>query len=360
MLLLKKYWFLITLAALALVTVIINQFPVFIEKYYATGLFLYISRTSRFLLGWIPFSIGDVMYVCALIWIIVRVVNFFKRWKRNQLNRRMLYYYGRRILQTALLIYIAFNWLWGFNYNRLGSAYQMNLRFERYSNAQLERLTDSILSKLNSVAGDTVVARPGNSARQIATLSLAAYNTAELTYPFLHHQNLSVKPGLFYGAGNYIGFLGYINPFTAEAQLNTTIPQILLPYVCCHEMAHQLGYASESEANFVGYLACCQSKVPAFRYSVYLDLFSYVISDLYHRDSVAARLRLQALTQPIKDDRKMVRSFFISRKNPFSPVIDWLYDRYLKMNSQPKGKDSYNEVVGWLVAYATRYGWDKI
>jgi hypothetical protein len=32
------------------------------------------------------------------------------------------------------------------------------------------------------------------------------------------------------------------------------------------------------------------------------------------------------------------------------------YDSYLKMNNQPKGKATYNEVVAWLIAYMKKYG----
>ncbi|MES2773211.1 MAG: DUF3810 domain-containing protein [Bacteroidota bacterium] len=356
----KKYWFLITLIIVAFITVLINQFPRFIEQYYSTGLYPYISRASRFLLGWIPFSVGDLLYGAAIIWIIIRVVNFIKRWRKKQLNRRIVLYYGRRVVQTALLIYISFNWLWGFNYNRLGSAYQMQLKFERYSNDELIRLTDSIVSRLNIVMQEPSAAMVFGHSKELASLSAQAFKNTIGSFPFVAYKNASVKPGMLYQLGNYIGFLGYLNPFTGEAQLNTTIPAILLPYVCCHEMAHQLGYASESEANFIGYLACKESSEAAFRYSVYFDLFSYTIGDLYYRDSTAAKDRMKSLPQKVKEDRKQVRAFFTRKKNPFSPAIDWVYDKYLKLNSQPKGKESYNEVVGWLIAYAKRYGWDRI
>jgi hypothetical protein len=73
--------------------------------------------------------------------------------------------------------------------------------------------------------------------------------------------------------GNYVGFTGYYNPFTGEAQVNTTVPKFLQPFTASHEVAHQLGYAKEMEANFVGYLAASHSTDTLFRYSVYLDLF---------------------------------------------------------------------------------------
>jgi len=40
--------------------------------------------------------------------------------------------------------------------------------------------------------------------------------------------------------------------------------------IVCHELAHQVGIASESEANFMGYLATTNSDNVYFNYSGYL------------------------------------------------------------------------------------------
>ncbi len=64
--------------------------------------------------------------------------------------------------------------------------------------------------------------------------------------------------------GNYLGFTGYYNPFTGEAQVNTTVPLFVQPFTTCHEIGHQLGYAKENEANFAGYLAAKSSPDAGF------------------------------------------------------------------------------------------------
>jgi len=63
-----------------------------------------------------------------------------------------------------------------------------------------------------------------------------------------------VKATLFNLLADYVGFTGYFNPFTAEGQVRTDMPGLELPFVACHETAHMLGFASESEANLIGYL----------------------------------------------------------------------------------------------------------
>ena len=48
--------------------------------------------------------------------------------------------------------------------------------------------------------------------------------------------------------GNYVGFQGYYNPFTTEAQYNAELPNTYIPFTLSHESAHQLGFAREQEA----------------------------------------------------------------------------------------------------------------
>lgn len=348
----------VILTLLAVVTFCINQFPLLIEKYYSQGLYVYLSLFLRFLLGWIPFSVGDIAYATAIIWVIKKIVDFISKWRRGQLYNAK--HYLSKVYRIILFTYIIFNWLWGFNYSRLGSVYQMNLNFKHYTTNELSRLTDTLLCKIRTIVNDSSIEKVSNDPYLLASESQEAYKTASDKFAFLNYNKVSVKPQILYKYGTYIGFLGYLNPFTLEAQLNTEIPKVLLPYVTCHEIAHQLGYASESEANFVGYIACRESKSAAFKYSVYLDLFSYAVRNLYQRDSILAINKLKLLPEKAKIDRKKIKFFFNKYQNPFTPLLDWVYDKYLKANHQPKGRESYDEVVGWLIAYANRYGWENI
>lgn len=356
----RRYTLLIVLLLLGFITFVLNHFPLLIEKYYSTGIYPYISWAERILFGWIPFSVGDLLYGSALIWAIWHLVKFIKLWRSRSLTRLSFLRFGKRLLQIILVIYISFNWLWGFNYSRLGSAYQMQLQFEKYSTEELERLADTLTTRMLPHLNDSAAFLPFDKLSPLTKECELAYGNAAKDFPFLKYRVASVKPHTLYSIGNYIGFLGYLNPFTAEAQMNTTVPVVLKPAVLCHEMGHQLGYASESEANFIAFITCKKSNNPAFLYSIYYDMYSYAISDLYIRDSLQARQRLDSLPPKIKRDRLAVRQFFRKYKNPVSPFIDWFYDKYLKLNSQPKGRESYNEVVGWMIAYAKRYGWEKL
>ena len=81
-----------------------------------------------------------------------------------------------------------------------------------------------------------------------------------------------------------------------------------------HEWAHLSGYAPESDASFVGYLAALRAG-PAAEYSAWLDLVSEAANQLQpvtqrlvleqleagpRRDQDAIRERLKALVQPVE------------------------------------------------------------
>jgi hypothetical protein len=205
---------------------------------------------------------------------------------------------------------------------------------------------------------------PNMSFSEIKQKAYSCYWKLSKDQPYLSYHNQSVKPSLFSGAGDYFGFTGYFNPFSGEAQLRSDIPTILMPYIACHEMAHQLGYGSESEANFVGYLAASQSNDVYFKYSLYLELFTYAQSEeilWYGRekdykafDSIIQynRTKLDTL---VKKDRKEIRAFFQRRQKKLAPTFTSLYDQYLKLNKQKAGVKSYDEVIGWLIAYRKKY-----
>ena len=77
-----------------------------------------------------------------------------------------------------------------------------------------------------------------------------------------------------------MGYSGYINPFTNEAQINAKMVGYSTPITVCHEIAHQMGYAAETEANYLGYLAAKNSNNQYFRYSASLFSLRYLLGEV--------------------------------------------------------------------------------
>ncbi len=328
-----------------------------VEHYYSTGIYPYLSIGLRILLSWLPVSLGDVLYGLAFAWLVWKLVVFINALVKKKVTKEGVV----RVLKSGaiklLLIYILFNILWGINYNRKGIASQLGLAMKSYSVDDVKALNTLLVKKVND-SKKALMKKPAKplSSREIFGRANIAYETVNNKYPFFNYYRSNVKTSLWGWLGNYLGFLGYYNPFTGEAQVNTTVPKFSQPYTTCHEIAHQLGYAKENEANFVGYLAASSSADTMFHYSVYLDLFLYAERNLYKADTTAAKFFVTQLLPEVKDDIKEWQKFHNRHKNPAEPVIRWLYGVYLESNQQPSGVLSYDEVTGFMISYYKKYG----
>ncbi len=332
-----------------------NKF--WVEHYYSNGFFVWFSKILRISLGSIPFSIGDILYGLAFLWL---VWMFFK-WVRNIIKKKGS---GKTIKSRIVsffifctIVYLVFNIFWGVNYNRKGIAFQMQLDIKKYDSADLKTLNGILLDKINStkqVVEQNKISYSDND--KLFSIAIDAYKNAAVLHPFLKYENPSIKSSQWGWLGNYLGFTGYYNPFTGEAQVNTTVPKTLLPFVCCHEIAHQIGYAKEREANFVGFLVANASNDTLLKYSAYLDLFLYANRNLYLYDSTSAKLYRDQLSPLVKKDIIELVKFNKSHQNIIEPVITKLYNFFLINNQQPQGMMSYDEVTGFIIAYYKKYG----
>jgi hypothetical protein len=348
------YW--TCLAAIAIGIKIFSLYPAAVEEYYSQGMYPVISGAQRILLGWLPFSLGDLLYGTVVVYFIIVLLRFIRAIIKKRISRVSFLAVIGRIAKVFLWVYIVFNISWGLNYNRLGIGHQLDLQPSTYSVMELQAVLNIAIDKLHSTADSALALRNSYyKQRYLFNQGKAAYEAVNENIPFLQYAHPSVKPSIFSYLGDYLGYTGYYNPFTGEAQVNTTVPIFVQPFTCTHEIGHQLGYAKEMEANFAGYLAASHSNDAAMQYSVYFDIYIYAIRNLYIRDSTMAKSYAARLPDLTKQDVKELRSFFKKYENPFEPVIRKLYGQYLKANEQPQGIISYDEVLGWVIAYYRKF-----
>lgn len=355
---LAKIW--VKVAILLIVATLVkcvSFFSEWIEANYSTGFYPKLAALTRLALGWLPFSLGDLLYAFAAVWLLIWFIKLAIAIIKKRVTRYSFLAGTGRLLNTILSIYIWFNIFWGLNYDRLGIAYQLQLDPDNYTTEDIRAVTDTLLSRVNNARialHDTIVNYP--SYTQIFQQTEQAYQIAQTKLQFLTYKNPCIKRSLYGSLGNYLGFLGYYNPFTGEAQVNVTPPAFELPFVACHEVAHQLGYGSESEANFVGYLTATASVNKQFIYSAYFEMFNYANGELFERDSVAARANYHKLDTLVRKDVVTYSNFLKAHRNPIKPYITAFYSQYLKINNQPKGIETYSDVIAWLIAYQKKYG----
>ena len=355
----KVIW--IYLIVLAVGIKIVSYFPRGVERWYSNGLYPQISRVQRVLFGWVPFSVGDILYLGAGIWILYGLIGFIRRLIRREADKAWLLLCFRRVVFVWLLVYVLFNGLWGLNYNRLDIGGQLQLDVRPYSTAELTRLLQGVSDHLSAM--DSVRLTDRDRLRHHSVLfdkAIDAYRLRGYENPLFSYTYPSIKPSLFSYLGDYLGFLGYYNPFTGEAQVNTTVPVFTQPFTACHEIAHQMGYAKENEANLMGYLTIrgWAENSPAFAYSADFEIYLYAARELYARDSTLYK-PFKAQQRPgFRQDVHELQAFNRRYTNPIEPYIWKAYGHYLQANRQPQGIRTYSEVLAWLIAYENKYGWN--
>jgi hypothetical protein len=349
---------LVFLLLLAIVIKVFSLNEAWVEKYYTYGFYPVFSKALRLLFGWIPFSLGDLVYVGAFIFLVMKAWKLIRLLAKRKVKEYLSWILFRKYLKLVLWIYIVFNVFWGLNYNRQGIAHQLGLNVQAYTAKDLYDLASALQQQLNTYAVqvDSVKRLSLNNNTILFNEGIAVYKGISGQYPFLTYKQASLKPSLFTDIGQFFGFTGYYNPFSGEAQIKTSVPVFVKPFILCHEMAHQLGYAKENEANMVAFLSGRVSDNVEFRYSAYWDAYTYAVRELRRYDTTAFKELRKTVHPQFRKDYKTYLEYLYKSRNVVEPLMSEFYDSYLKMNNQPKGRATYNEVVAWLVAYMKKYG----
>ena len=308
-----------------------------VELWYASGVYPYIAAGMRYLVGWLPISFGDLLYVAAIIYSIVTLRKSF---------RRSFVTTARRLFTVLSLTWLIFHVLWGFNYYRTSIPDQFKLERGEVKKEEIVAFAEYSLREANKLGireqGIGVIDK---------NLITSAYEKLSKLHPQLTYHPISFKSSLFGVMGNYMGYGGYYNPFTGEAQINDHMPEFMLPYIAVHEVAHQLGYAKESEANFIGYLAAMHSEDSLLRYSANLEMFLYANRALRRFDSTLAKQNMERLSPRIKKDLADYKVFAEKYYGPVDKFVTWFYTGFLNFNNQPEGMMSYNRGMVYIMRY---------
>ena len=95
-----------------------------------------------------PFSVGDVLYGAAAIYLLVKLFRFIKAIVRKKSRQDFLECdLCSWFITAALLVYVVFNIFWGLNYNRMGMAYQMQLQMKPYTTEELDKVMQVIVER---------------------------------------------------------------------------------------------------------------------------------------------------------------------------------------------------------------------
>lgn len=292
-----------------------------------------------------PFSVGDFFYLILTGILIYLLIKIFKKKSRS---KPILY-----LLIVLNILYFVYQIFWGMLYFQ--KPLIKLLPKEMTTIEEVKKLSIKYLeickNERNRVSEDKNGVFKVSQPEVIIEEILLRQNS--LPKEFNKKNGVGIKdfkPGLFRGIMSYTGILGYYNPFTAEAQYNPQLPSTYLPFTLAHESSHQMGYAREEEANFIGYLIGKNSKNRELRYSTNYFVLKSLLNSLVVKDEKFVKNILSQYSEPMKRDRLYEKAFVKKHEGILDVFFGKMNDYFLKSNQQD-GSVNYSYFVDLMVRY---------
>ncbi|REC51663.1 DUF3810 domain-containing protein [Chryseobacterium piscium] len=308
-------------------------------------IFEFQKKIHQILFSWIPFSLGDLLYVLLGILLIYLIIKLFK--KKTRSNSLF------KILIVLNIIYFTYQVFWGMLYFQTPIIVKLpktEVTLEVRKALALEYLEKSKTTRklVKEDKNGVFVIKDLNAIQQ------EILNQQKTLPTFITQKNSSdinsFKPSLFGKTMSFTGILGYYNPFTAEAQFNAELPSSYLPFTLSHESAHQLGFAREQEANFIGYLIGVHSKNPELRYSTEYFTLKSLLNSMVDEDEAFVKMTLENYSEEMKRDRLNEKKFVAEHQGYLDDFFGFTNNLFLKSNQQ-EGSITYSYFIDLLVRY---------
>jgi hypothetical protein len=326
-----------------------------IEDVYSRHIYKAIVFVLRNLLGWIPLPIAQILLFALIVVPIIWIVRQSIKIKRKQ-QRFGNFLWNALTLGLSIfsVFYFLFMTLWGFNYHRQPVSAIVQINPSNITTTELEEVCEKLIrltneSRARFTTDEVHAAVVPMNRTQMIEKAVNGYDEIAKTWQVLAYKNRSVKPVYFPQLMSMVGVGGIYIPYTGEAIVNMDPPSYLLPATICHEMAHQLGFSPEDEANYISFLVCRANPDPSFQYSGYFMAMRYAMNALGGANKETfLRLRNQ-LSKGVMADIEANKAYWNKFYNPISTFTSFFYDYFLKANGQAEGIRSYSLMVKLIV-----------
>jgi hypothetical protein len=308
--------------------------PWIVERSYSNGVYPPLQRTLTSFSNRLPFAIFDVLWIGAIAFAGTWTYRRLRASPRLPALRRMFV----EALTAASIVYLVFLMTWGLNYRRVALADRVDFNPARITREAAGALGSRVAGELN-----TFYAAAHQQPTPVADLAEAfasAQHALGAAWTIVPGRPKQTLLGAYF---HQTSVAGMTDPFFLETMIAPDLLDVEKPFVIAHEWAHLAGYADESEANFVGWLAC-QRGGPAAQYSAGLMMIGYVRppgQTLQQALAIGPRTDLYAIAERYAHTSRALQ--FAARQG---------YDTYLKANRVRAGVVSYDLVVQLVLGTA--------
>ncbi len=320
-----------------------------VENFYIPFIFNTLSSFLRRITGWFSVSIGLFLIYAFVVFTIYFFVKNIYQFIKRKINFKI---FCINVFSYISISYGFYMLSWGLAYYRQPIAEINHLNTENISFSEIQNLANNLIELTNKTRAEI----PDNEARaddfkKYLALANIGYAKIENEIPKLKYKNLSLKIPFDKTILSYLSTGGIYSFPTGEANINANNTAFEAPFTICHEMAHQMGFASEEEANYISFLACLNNPAPIFKYSAYSEAMTYTLNNIYSRDSTKYLQLKSKIASNVLTDFDYSRSKWKKYQIPIvRKISSSFYDFFLRSNNQNEGIKSYGLVVELLVA----------
>jgi len=263
---------------------------------------------------------------------------------------------------AASLIFFLHTAFYGLNGYAGSLADDIHLSVTEYSLSELEEATVYYRDQANALASQIDRDAGGNAVypefSELALQAEAGFDSLvyDSNYSIFAGSTLPVKELGWADMYTSMGITGFTMSLTGEAAVNPQIPVVSLPFTMCHEMAHRMCIATESDANMAAFLACRANPSAEYQYSAYFMAYRYCYNALAGLGTVESQEALQRVKSGISEqlyyDLTSYNTFFAEKKNESATQLaDTVNDTYIKVQGDDRGVASYGAVCDMLVGW---------
>jgi hypothetical protein len=313
-----------------------------VERVYSRGMYPAVQRKLTLATNLLPIALLDVAIAAVALGLAAAlIVRARKTGWRGAAGRTLV-----TLIRACAAIYLAFLALWGLNYRRVPLEQKLD-----YDRARMTR--DSVIALANLAAG---AINAGYRDAHATRLDLGG-----LQYAFSDAESKLGSRGATIGGIPKRSLLtlyfrraaidGMTDPIFLEIIVNPDLLDVERPMVVAHEWGHLAGYANESEANFIAWLACVRGDALA-RYSAWLSAYGHAMRVLSKQD----RSVVKPLDAGPREDLRAMAARYARSSPVVRKAAERVYDEYLRANRVAEGIGSYDAVLRLMVA--TRFDRD--
>lgn len=381
----KKIFFAAGVAGVILLKVISWKSKAF-SDWYVTYIFPVWLNTYARLTSLVPFSVGEIMLVLAVLITLFGigffVFNLLQKNKYKNGIKRFGTAYAWLVLAVCYIMTLNCSILYhasSFSEKYMASGetqkYEDALLVDASENAVVRARIDGYSKKEIAMLRDYIVERCNELAQEVARDdSGVPYYEGDLVKASADAMRMLGKDykqlSGFYVTPKYLTcseffsqqyIMGYYFPFSLEANINSVMYITNVAPTVCHELAHTKGFINEDDANMIGFLACIQSDDPFLQYCGYLSVLNYVNNDFYesinkNKKTYQSHVRISDTVADdniflTKEDWTEVEKKAVVKTETVKKVSNAFTETTLKLNGVEEGMQQYHKVVELLLAY---------